>query len=80
MKKRLNITIDDKLLEKVKRYAASHKSSVSELVESYFRTFAETSTHTRLVEMIEQLPTPTLTFPDDLKKKYMEENAGKYGF
>jgi hypothetical protein len=35
MKVKLNLTIDDGLLTRIKRYAADKKTSVSELVEDY---------------------------------------------
>jgi len=85
MKTRLNLTIEQSLLEKVKSYAASKKSSVSELVENYFKTFVEVPSAKRIADIIEELPKPTLPIKDggkkaDLKTQYMEENADKYGF
>ncbi|WP_090606233.1 DUF6364 family protein [Parapedobacter koreensis] len=80
MKARVNLTIEEGLLEKVKSYAASRKSSVSELVENYFRTFVQAPPHKSIVAIIEELPKPDLPAEGDLKKQYMEENAGKYGF
>jgi len=80
MKARLNLTIDEGLLEKAKHYAASRKSSVSELVENYFKTFVQTPSSTSVIDIIESLPKPDLKTKGDLKKRYMEENASKYGF
>jgi len=80
MKTRLNLTIERSLLEKVKSYAASRKSSVSELVENYFKTFVQAPPHKRIADIIEELPKPELHIEGDLKKHYMEQNAGKYGF
>ena len=74
------MTIDESLLEKVKRYAASRKSSVSELVENYFKTFVVTPQHKSIVDLIEELPRPNFEVEGDLKKRYLEQNAEKYGF
>ncbi|WP_036604040.1 DUF6364 family protein [Olivibacter sitiensis] len=80
MKARLNLTIDEGLLKRVKNYAASKKSSVSELVENYFKTFAQVSTNKSIIDIVEELPKPKMTATGDLKKKYTEDNASKYGF
>lgn len=80
MKSRLNLTIEESLLEKVKSYAASRKSSVSELVENYFKTFVQVPPRKSIVDLIEELPKPDLRVEGDLKKQYMEQNADKYGF
>jgi hypothetical protein len=37
MKTRLNLTIEDALLKEIKFYARKRKTSVSELVEGYFK-------------------------------------------
>lgn len=74
------MTIEESLLEKVKSYAASRKSSVSELVENYFKTFVQASPRKSIVDTIEELPKPDLNVTGDLKKQYMEEKADKYGF
>jgi len=80
MKTRLNLTIEESLLEKVKSYAASRKSSLSELVENYFKTFVQPPSHKRIADIVEALPKPDLHVEGDLKKRYLEENADKYGF
>ena len=79
MKARLNLTIDESLLEKVKSYAASRKGSVSELVESYFKTFVQLPKSKRIADIVEELPKPDLRVEGDLKKQYFEKNASKYG-
>lgn len=80
MKTRVNLTIDEALLDKVKQYASMKQRSVSDLVETYFRTFIDAPTNTSLVDMVENLPKSDLKARGDLKKRYMEENAQKYGF
>ncbi|MEH6304599.1 DUF6364 family protein [Olivibacter sp. CPCC 100613] len=81
MKAKLNLTIDEQLLAQVKAYAAQKHSSVSELVESYFRTFiVKKPSGKGIVQLIENLPKPEIQDQADLAKDYFEDNADKYGF
>ena len=81
MKARLNLTIDAELLEKVKQYAAGKHSSVSELVEDYFRSTLRPAVPGRsIINLIESLPQPEIAPEGDLSKRYFEENASRYGF
>lgn len=80
MKARLNLTIEESLLEKVKSYAASKKSSVSELVENYFKTFIQETSQKRIADLIEELPKPDIQVEEGSQTQYMEERAEKYGF
>lgn len=41
MTTKLTLTIDDKIIQRAKRYARAKGRSVSELVESYFRSLTE---------------------------------------
>lgn len=80
MKTRINLTIDESLLDKIKHYASSKERSVSDLVESYFRSVIDhVSQKKSLVNMIEDLPKPEIEERGDLKKRYMEERREKYG-
>lgn len=80
MKTRLNLTIEESLLSKIKLYAAEKHISVSELVEQYFIRLAKPARKNNLIELIESLPKPEIDFDVDLKKQYYEERASKYGF
>ncbi len=82
MKARLNLTIDEDLLNKVKVYAEGKQSSVSQLVEEYFKTLTSKPKNKSLLDIIEELPKPKIDFsPDfDYKKEYYEQNKEKYGF
>ncbi|MDR2283486.1 MAG: DUF6364 family protein [Sphingobacterium sp.] len=82
MKSRINLTIDETLLDKVKHYASLKQRSVSDLVESYFRSVIETSDAKKnsFVDLIDDLPKANLPEEIDLKKQYAAENAEKYGF
>lgn len=80
MKAKLNLTIDDSLLAKIKRYAASRKVSVSELVETYFNTLTKASKKQNIVELMDSIQKPSVKLPENLKTAYYEEQKGKYGF
>lgn len=82
MKTRLNITIEETLLDKVKVYAAKHESSVSQLVEDYFKQLTKKPKKKSLLDIIDDLPKSKLNLPEDFdfKKGYHEERAKKYGF
>jgi hypothetical protein len=55
MKERLNLTIDGQLLEAMKAYAASKEMSVSELVESYFRSVTKPVQKDNILDLIDRL-------------------------
>jgi len=83
MKSRLNITIDEDLLTGAKRYADRHKTSVSQLVEAYFKRIARPDRKKNIIDLVESLPKPQAGNADmngDLKKQYYEGQKGKYGF
>ena len=74
MKERLNLTIDAELVESMKAYAASKQMSVSELVESYFRTVTRQMPRTNILDMIDQLEKPAFDTQADLKELYYKES------
>ncbi|MCA6448614.1 MAG: hypothetical protein IM584_08030 [Chitinophagaceae bacterium] len=80
MKARLNLTIEDSLLENVKNYAAKQQQSVSELVEGYFKTVTKPSKRKNILHLVEKLDKPVIAEEADLKELYYKENAKKYGF
>lgn len=81
MKTRLNLTVDENLVYKIKEYADLKHISVSELVEEYFKKVVEKPVKKNsLIELIESLPKPEIDFDVDLRKQYYEERASKYGF
>ena len=55
MKARLNITIDESLLQEVKKFAAKRNTSVSEMVENYFRNITKPK-RKLLTELLDELP------------------------
>ncbi|KPQ13493.1 MAG: toxin-antitoxin system antidote component [Algoriphagus marincola HL-49] len=86
MKKRLNITIDEKLLEKIKQYAAKEEKSISNLVEEHFEKLVRRRTGLpegmSLVEYMRSLPKSKIDFPEDFdwKEEYYKAKAKKWGY
>jgi hypothetical protein len=80
MKVRLNLTIEDSLLGKIKHYAASKHVSVSELVEEYFKTISKAAPRKNILDLVDQLPQHTIPLDADLKKAFYEEHSAKHGF
>ena len=78
MKSRLNITIDEKLLTGAKRYANRHRTSISRLVEGYFKRITGPA-RKNIIDLIESLPKPRIDSEKDLKKQYYEDQKKKYG-
>ncbi len=78
MKKKLNITIEENLLEKIKAYAESKDRSVSDLVQEHFETTLPNGM--TLVEYMKSLP--KFEFPEDFdwKKEYYKAKAKKMGY
>ncbi len=79
MKSRLNITIDEKLLTGAKRYANRHRTSISQLVEEYFKRIMGPG-RKNIIDLIESLPKSHIDSGENLKKKYFEDQKKKYGF
>lgn len=80
MKSRLNLTIDDKLLEEAKVYAASKQTSLSELFENYLRTLSRPAKRKSVLDILEKLEKPRVEGNIDLKDQYYKDRAEKYGF
>lgn len=80
MKTRLNLTIDQSLLESMKTYAANKNTSVSELVETYFKKVSRPARRKNILHLVDQLNTPKINQKVDLKELFYEEQMKKYGF
>ncbi len=80
MKERLNLTIEGALLEAMKAYAASKEMSVSELVESYFRSVTKPMGRDNILDLVDRLEAPEgMDSGAPLGVKAMKEGGG-YGF
>ena len=80
MKNRLNITIDEALLEQAKRYAQKHNTSVSKLVESYFTGLARSPRKKNILDLIDDFPKTKRPAEDYVKENYYQSQKKKYGF
>jgi len=80
MKTRVNLTIENDLLRLTKKYAETHHTSVSELVEQYFKQITKPKDQPDIFDLIKSLPKPDIAENRDLKKEYYEDRADKYGF
>ena len=78
MKERLNLTIDAELVESMKAYAASKQMSVSELVESYFRSVTKMLPRKNIVDLIDGLERADISRVGDMKELYYKETG--HGF
>ncbi len=72
MKARLNITIEEPLLEEVKNYASKQNVSVSELVENYFKAIVKPKQKKSFNEIIEALPKPEISEKMNMMDLYNE--------
>lgn len=57
MKTRISLTIDDKLLSTTKAYARRKHTSVSELVENYFKIITRPA-KANIIDLVEKLEQP----------------------
>ena len=86
LKKRLNLTIEENLLEKVKTYAVQNDTSVSSLVEEHFEALVKPKAKLKngmsLVEYVKSLPNSKVEFPVDYdwKEEYYKAKAIKMGY
>ncbi|HCN83996.1 MAG TPA: hypothetical protein DIT07_10315 [Sphingobacteriaceae bacterium] len=79
MKAKLNLTIEQELLSKIKAYASNHDTSVSQIVEDYFEVLSRPKKKESFVEFIDKLPKPQIDPNRNLRKEYYEAKAKKYG-
>lgn len=81
MKTRLNLTIDDNVLENMKNFAQKKGESISEIVENYFTTIIRNKKKKKnILQLVEDLEPPVVESKADLKDLFYKENAKKHGF
>jgi len=80
LKNRLNITVDDALLEQAKRYAAKHRTSLSRIIEEYFRNLVRPARKKNILQLLSELPKAKAKTEGDGRKSYYEGRKAKYGF
>lgn len=79
MKARLNITIDEAVLRNVKYLAEEQNTSVSEIVETYFKSIVKPKKKKSLSSLIKELPRPKLSKDFNWKDEYIKAKTKKYG-
>lgn len=80
MKTRLNLTVEETLLDRIKKYASKKNTSVSELVESYFRLVLKPAGRENIIDMVEKLKQPDISDSVDLKNEFYNQQKKKHGF
>ena len=81
MKTRLNLTIDDNVLENMKNFAQKKGESISEIVENYFtRIIRNKKKKKNILQIVEELEPPVVESNADLKDLFYKEDAKKHGF
>lgn len=80
MKAKLNLTIDEALLSRMKAYSESNKISISELVERYFYSLSKPARQQNIIDMVEKLRPAKFDVNADLKQGFYEDQGSKYGF
>ncbi|WP_439484271.1 DUF6364 family protein [Cyclobacterium plantarum] len=73
MKKRLNISVKEDLIQKIKKYTALQWTSISNLVEEHFEQLLKQPSRfpkeMSLVEFVKNLPKSKVDFPTDFDFK-----------
>jgi hypothetical protein len=80
MKNRLNITMDEVLVEQARRYADRHSTSLSQLVEQYFKSLIRPTQRKNIIQLVEELPKPAVKLDGDPEEAYYGGQKKKYGF
>lgn len=80
MKSRLNITVENELAEQAKSYADAHGTSVSNLVEQYFRGLTRPLQKKNILDLLKELPKPSIVIEGTDKETYYHQQKKKYGF
>lgn len=73
MKSRLNLTIDESLLTVTKLYAEQNRTSISELVEDYFKMLTKPKKRKTIIDLVEELDRPDIDPKADLKELYYQD-------
>lgn len=80
MKTRLNLTVEESLLDRIKKYASRKDTSVSELVETFFKSVLKPTRQDNIIDMVEKLKKPDIDESVDLKKEYYHRQNKKHGY
>ena len=80
MKAQLTLTLDEDLIDGMKELAAKNGTSVSALVEEYFKKLTRPVKRKNVVDIIKELNKPAISAGANLKELYYEEQKQKSGF
>ncbi|MFT4202860.1 MAG: DUF6364 family protein [Chitinophagaceae bacterium] len=82
MKNRLNITIDEVLIQEAKRYAFKKNTSLSSLIQDSLRTLVSRrpTNKQNVLDFVKTLPKPNVDTEHYSKETYYEDSKAKYGF
>ena len=83
MKKRINLTIKEDLIDQMKRYADLRETSISNIVEEHFQKLLGLQRQLQkpsLLEFVKDLPKSKVNYPKnfDFKKEYYTTKAQEY--
>lgn len=79
MKTRLNLTIEENLLQRMKAYASRKHISLSELVEGYFERIVQPVRGKSIIDVVEKMKMPDIPADRNLVNEYYEDLEKKYG-
>lgn len=80
MKARLSLTLDEGLIDSMKKLAAQKGISVSEMVGEFFQKLAKPVKRKTVVDLVRELNKPVINPDADLKHLYYESQSKKHGF
>lgn len=75
MKARLNLTIEETLVAEIKKLAIRNDTTVSDLVEEYFKKLLPKKKQGNILEMVDNLRPSGISQDADLKEIYYQEKA-----
>lgn len=79
MKTRLNITIEDSVLNLAKAYAERENKSLSELIEAYLANITQPVKKKSIIDFVEGMNLPEDTRKTDPMDDYYKDIEKKYG-
>lgn len=79
MKTRLNLTIEENLLQRMKAYASRKHISLSELVEGYFEKIVQPVRGKSIIDVVEKMKVPEIPADRNLVQEYYDDLEKKYG-
>jgi len=66
-------------LDNIKAYASIRKTSISDLVENYFKRFTKPAKRKNMLTMVEKIEKTKIDSKSDLKELYYQDQSKKYG-